>query len=114
MAGRGAARCKCLASKLCLVLVRFLTETIDYREIKSYLIFKPLKGQDSAAVCIDRAGKGRTKAGDTPLAEWDWVDQREKLIRCLGSSSDVDLWKLFRPRNPDSRLLRKWLQVVRC
>jgi len=47
------------------------------------------------------------------LAQWDWEGQRDKLVRCVGGTSDCDLWKLFRPRNPDNRLLQKWLQMVR-
>ena len=61
-----------------------------------------------------RGGRGKKKAvGGIPGDAWDWEEQHEKLIRCLGSSSDIDLWRLFQPRNPDSRLLQKWLQLVR-
>ena len=33
-------------------------------------------------------------------------------MRCIGGNTDMDLWKLFRPRNPDSNFLQKWLQLV--
>lgn len=60
---------------------------------------------------VCRGSRGKKKAGHE-LAQWEWEGQREKLLRCVGSSTDIDLWKLFRPKNPDSRLLQKWLQIV--
>ena len=59
-----------------------------------------------------RGGKAKKRAVGHELAQWDWEVQREKLVRCVGATSDCDLWKLFRPRNPDNRLLQKWLQLV--
>ena len=59
-----------------------------------------------------RCGRGKKKAVGHELAQWDWEAQREKIMRCIGGSTDMDLWKLFRPRNPDSNFLQKWLQVV--
>ena len=47
------------------------------------------------------------------MLQWDWDGQRDKIARSLAVIADIDLWKLFRPRPPDERLLQTWTQSVR-
>lgn len=58
-----------------------------------------------------RGGRAKKKVGKE-IGQWDWDGQREKLLRSVGVSAGIDLWKLFRPKNPDARLLQKWLKLV--
>lgn len=46
------------------------------------------------------------------MLQWDWDEQRDKIARALAVISGMDLWKLFRPRAPDERLLQTWTQSV--
>lgn len=59
--------------------------------------------------------RGRKKAAAPhAMLQWDWDGQRDKIARALAVIADIDLWKLFRPRAPDERLLQTWTQSVRC
>ncbi|CAL8472231.1 g11773 [Coccomyxa elongata] len=55
--------------------------------------------------------RGRKKAAAPhAMLQWDWDGQRDKIARALAVIADIDLWKLFRPRSPDERLLQTWTQ----
>ena len=56
---------------------------------------------------------GKKKAAGALVSQWDWDGQREKILRCISSCTEIDLWKLFRPKGVDSRLLERWMQMVR-
>ena len=50
----------------------------------------------------DKKGKGKKAA---PLVEWKWEEQRERVMHVMAGVLDVDLWNLFRPRQPSEQFL---------
>lgn len=60
------------------------------------------------------SGKGRTKskkAAQTSSA-WDWDSDREKLAKAFAGISQIDLWRLCSPSNPEEAFLLLWSQTV--
>ncbi|KAK9836505.1 hypothetical protein WJX74_001907 [Apatococcus lobatus] len=55
--------------------------------------------------------KGASGAGSERLLQWDWPSQAERLLRGAACMADVDLNGLFRPQDPDDRLLQLWMQL---
>ncbi|CAL5220968.1 g3074 [Coccomyxa viridis] len=52
-------------------------------------------------------GKGRKKAtGAQAVLQWDWDSQRDKVGRSLAVVTDIDLWKLYRPKPIEESLLQ--------
>ena len=67
-------------------------------------------------LCVLAAGrtKGRKKAtGVRSVMHWDWDDQRDKVARSLASVTDIDLWKLYRPKPIEEALLQTCSRTVR-
>ena len=50
-----------------------------------------------------KAAKGKGKA--QTLVEWKWEEQRERVMHVMAGVLDVDLWNLFRPRQPGEQFL---------
>ena len=78
----------------------------------STLIYHLAKGADADAANAGAAppaedpkakGKKGSKSKAAPLAEWKWDEQRERVLHVMSGVLDVDLWNLFRPRQPPRR-----------
>ena len=63
----------------------------------------------AAATAAPGAGKadkkGKGKKASAPLVEWKWEEQRERVMHVMAGVLDVDLWNLFRPRQPSEQFL---------
>jgi condensin complex subunit 1 len=63
----------------------------------------------AAATSAPGAGKADKKAASkkksAPLVEWKWEEQRERVMHTMSGVLDVDLWNLFRPRQPSEAFL---------
>lgn len=40
------------------------------------------------------------------MLQWDWDSQRDKVARSLAVVTDIDLWKLYRPKPIEESLLQ--------
>lgn len=40
------------------------------------------------------------------VLQWDWDSQRDKVGRSLAVVTDIDLWKLYRPKPIEESLLQ--------
>lgn len=73
--------------------------------------------KDCTARAAPAAGpaKGRTKAKKAAQinSSWDWDADREKLAKAFAGISQIDLWRLCSPSNPDEAFLVLWSQTVR-
>ena len=73
--------------------------------------------KDCAARAAPAAGpaKGRTKAKKAAQinSSWDWDADREKLAKAFAGVSQIDLWQLCSPSNPEEAFLMLWSQTVR-
>lgn len=67
-------------------------------------------------IVMQSKGRGRKKAAPGAAAErllqWDWPSQAERLLKGAACMADLDLRGLFRPQEPDDRLLQLWMQTV--
>ena len=58
-------------------------------------------------------GKGRKRAtGAQAVLQWDWDSQRDKVGRSLAVVTDIDLWKLYRPKPIEESLLQTCSKTV--
>lgn len=60
------------------------------------------------------SAKGRTKAKKAAQinSSWDWDADREKLAKAFAGISQIDLWQLCSPSNPEEAFLMLWNQTV--
>ena len=72
--------------------------------------------KDCTARAAPAAGpaNGRTKAKKAAQinSSWDWDADREKLAKAFAGISQIDLWRLCSPSNPDEAFLMLWSQTV--
>ena len=60
-----------------------------------------------------KSGKGKKGSKKTaPLAEWKWDEQRERVLHVMSGVLDVDLWNLFRPRQPPEGFLTMFTSLA--
>ena len=55
-------------------------------------------------------GKKKTTA-KAKLAEWKWDEQRERVVHVMAGALDIDLWQVFRPRQPEEDFLRLFVRL---
>lgn len=60
-------------------------------------------------------GRGRTKGKKAAQisSSWDWDADREKLAKAFAGITQIDLWRLCSPHNPEEAFLLLWSQTVR-
>ena len=46
------------------------------------------------------------------MAEWKWDEQRERVLHVMSGVLDVDLWNLFRPRQPPEAFLTMFTSLA--
>ena len=94
-----------------------------YNALKAYVFFlhwivsQAEQEQRSAAAKPAPAaagGKGRTKGKKAAQLgnSWDWDADREKLAKAFAGISQIDLWRLCSPHNPEEAFLLLWSQTV--
>ena len=57
-------------------------------------------------------GQEGIKSKAAPLAEWKWDEQRERVLHVMSGVLDVDLWNLFRPRQPPEAFLTMFTSLA--
>lgn len=93
-----------------------------YSALKAYVFFlhwtasQAEQEQRTAAKSAPAAAgsRGRTK-GKKPAqisSSWDWDADREKLAKAFAGISQIDLWRLCSPNNPEEAFLLLWSQTV--
>jgi len=55
-------------------------------------------------------GKKKTTA-KAKLVEWKWDEQRERIVHVMAGALDIDLWQVFRPRQPEEDFLRLFVRL---
>ena len=87
----------------------------------STLIYHLAKGAEADAANAGAAppaedpktkGKKGSKSKAAPLAEWKWDEQRERVLHVMSGVLDVDLWNLFRPRQPPEAFLTMFTSLA--
>ncbi|KAL0030288.1 hypothetical protein WJX77_007662 [Trebouxia sp. C0004] len=72
--------------------------------------------KDCTARAAPAAGpaKGRSKAKKAAQinSSWDWDADREKLAKAFAGISQIDLWQLCSPSNPEEAFLMLWSQTA--
>jgi len=55
-------------------------------------------------------GKGK-KSSKQQLVEWKWDEQRERIVHVMAGALDIDLWQVFRPKQPEEDFLRLFVRL---
>ena len=94
-----------------------------YSALKAYVFFlhwvarqaeEEQKVSAAKAAPTAAAGKSRTKGKKAAqiASSWDWDTDREKLAKAFAGISQIDLWRLCSPHNPEEAFLLLWSQTV--
>jgi len=72
--------------------------------------------EDSATAMVEKptvGAKGKKKApAKQKLVEWKWDEQRERVVHVMAGALDIDLWQVFRPRQPEEDFLRIFVRLA--
>lgn len=67
----------------------------------------------AAEAAVERTAKGKKKAGSakSKLVEWQWEEQRERIVHVMAGALDIDLWQVFRPKQPEEDFLLLFVRL---
>ena len=69
----------------------------------------------AAMACAQKpapGAKGKKKqTNKAKLAEWAWDEQRERIVHVMAGALDIDLWQVFRPKQPEEDFLRLFVRL---
>ena len=94
------------------------------RALKAYAVFifhvcetcEKESKDDVAMVCAQKpapGAKGKKKqTNKNKLAEWRWDEQRERIVHVMAGALDIDLWQVFRPKQPEEDFLRLFVRLA--
>lgn len=60
---------------------------------------------------VAAAGKGKKAKTKSQLVEWRWDEQRERVVHVMAGVLDVDLWQVFRPKQPEEEFLLLFVRL---
>lgn len=94
-----------------------------YNALKAYVFFlhwianqaeQEQKTTAAKAAPAAAGGRGRTKGKKAAQisSNWDWDADREKLAKAFAGISQIDLWRLCSPNNPEEAFFLLWSQTV--
>ena len=94
------------------------------RALKAYAVFifhvcetcEKESKDDVAMACAQKpapGAKGKKKqTNKNKLAEWRWDEQRERIVHVMAGALDIDLWQVFRPKQPEEDFLRLFVRLA--
>ena len=94
-----------------------------YSALKAYVFFlhwiasqaeQEQKATAAKAAPAAASGRGRTKGKKAAQisSSWEWDADRDKLAKAFAGISQIDLWQLCSPNNPEEAFFLLWSQTV--